>query len=461
MTSTLDVTQLREAMTGPVLLPGDPDYDGARLLFNGAIDRYPGLVARVAGPEDVAVALAFAQEWGLEVAVRGGGHGYWTAAAPEKCLMIDLGALNGVTVDPAGRRVRVGGGASLAELDAATQEHGLATPAGTVSHTGVGGLTLGGGFGWLTNGHGLSIDNLVSAEVVLANGRRVRASADEHPDLFWALRGGGGNFGVVTEFEFRLHPVDPMAHLALVFFPVERAEEAFRVGREVVLNLPRNAGGALAGLNAPPAPFVPAEYHFAPVVAVIVVGFGTAEEHAALLAPLRAAGPLFEMVAPTPYVGVQQMLDEGMPWGVHAYTKALYLNELSDDALDVLAEHLRRKSSPMTTLLMFPLTGAYGEVGEDDTAFGGSRSAQAAVVFDAFATDAAGLAADREWARSAWDATRPFAENAGAYVNTMAEFEEDRVRATYGPTKYDRLAGIKAVYDPGNLFHLNANIKPA
>jgi len=459
MTSTFDVTDLRSAMTGPVVLPGDADYDRSELIFNGAIDKTPAVIARCLSPADVAAALGHARAQGLDVAVRGGGHGFWGAAIPERGLMVDLSRMNSVTVDPVARRARVGGGAALADLDAATQQHGLAVPAGTISHTGVGGLTLGGGFGWLSNGHGLSIDNLESAQVVLADGRCVRAAADSHPDLFWALRGGGGNFGVVTEFEFRLHPVGPMVNVAMVFFEMDRAAQALRLGRDVVSALPRTAGGALAGLTAPPAPFVPPQHHFAPVVGVIVVGFGSAEEHAALIEPLRAAGPLFENVTPLPYVGVQQMLDESAPWGIHAYVKGLYLHELTDDAVDVVAGQIARRSSPMSQVLIFSLGGAYADAAEYATAFGGSRAARYALVLDAVAPDAASLAPDREWARTAWSAMRPFARDAGSYVNLMAEYDEGIVRASYG-TKYERLAAIKAEYDPGNVFHLNANIKP-
>jgi hypothetical protein len=238
-------------------------------------------------------------------------------------MTIDLSRLTEVVVDPVARRARCGGGATLAKLDAACQEHGLAVPAGTVSHTGVAGLTLGGGFGWLTPMAGLTIDNLISAEVVLVDGRIVRASAHECPDLFWALRGGGGNFGVVTEFEFQLHAVGPMVHLGMFFFELDRAEEAIRLGRKFFADGPRNAGGAMVGMNAPPAPFVPEEAHFAPGVALVVAGFGTADEHAALIASLREAGPLFEFVTPMPYVALQQMLDEGAPWGVHSLYQGL------------------------------------------------------------------------------------------------------------------------------------------
>jgi FAD/FMN-containing dehydrogenase len=288
MTRTIgSIDELRAALDGSVIVPGDPGYDEARTLWNADVERRPSVIARCASASDVAAALRFAQEAGLEVAVRGGGHSAYGASSCDDGLMIHLGGLNQVTVDPMARRARSGGGATLADIDAATQEHGLAVPLGGISHTGVGGLTLGGGFGYLTHMLGLSIDNLESAEVVLADGRIVRASAGEHPDLFWALRGGGGNFGVVTEFEFLLHPVGPIVHMSMFFWGLEQAAAALRLARDTCNGLPRNASGVIPCLNAPPAPFVPERYHFLPGVALTVVGFGSAEEHAALIASVR------------------------------------------------------------------------------------------------------------------------------------------------------------------------------
>lgn len=462
MTATIGegLDQLRATMEGPVFAPGDAGYDDARRLWNGEIDHRPAVVARCTSTADVVAALRYARAAGLEVGVRGGGHGYAGAAAPEGGFMIDLGPLNAVTVDPAARRARVGGGALLADMDAATQEHGLAVTGGTVSHTGVGGLTLGGGFGWLVRQFGLSCDNVVSVEVVLADGQVVRASADEHPDLHWAVRGGGGNFGVVTQFEFALHEVGPLAHVALLLFPLERGEELVRQMRDVVGGLPREFGAAIVGMNAPPAPFVPAELHFAPVVAAIVVGFGTADEHAAAIAPLQAAGPAVAMVSPMPYVAVQQMLNAGGPHGIHAYGKALYVDEVTDEAVATYVARVRAKRSPLSQMLFFRLGGAFSEVTDDASAFGGARSAGWVVVIDAFGADEAMLDPDRAWVHESWTAMRQFAPGGAEYVNLMGEYDEDRIRATYG-AKYDRLARIKAQYDPENVFHHNANIRPA
>ena len=457
MTATMS-----EDFQGVLLRPGDEGYDAARSVWNGGIDRRPALIARCQSPADVAAALAHAQRTGLEIGVRGGGHNYGGAAVPEGGLMIDLSGLDQVSVDPTTRRARCGGGATQAQLDTAAQAHGLAVTGGTISHTGVGGLTLGGGMGWLTRACGLAADNLVSAEVVLPDGRCVRAAADEHPDLLWALKGGGGNFGVVTEFEFQLYPVGPMVHLGMLFWELDRAAAGLRAARDLVTGLPRDAGAMIVAMNAPPAPFIAEQHHFTLGVALMVVGFSSAEEHAALVAPARAAlPPLFEFVTEIPYLALQQMLDESAPYGiVHAYNKSLYLDDLTDEAIDVVVERLPGKTSPMSLLPIFPLGGAFADVAEDATAFGGSRTARFVVNMDAIALDPATLAADREWVRALWEALRPLAAGSGSYVNFMTDYEEDRVRAAYGPAKYERLAAIKAQYDPGNVLHRNANIKP-
>lgn len=465
MTQTIDrdVTTLRAAMSGAVLLPGDEGYDEARSVWNGDIDRRPAVIARCTGPDDVAAALRYAQDAGLEVAVRGGGHGYWGAAIAEGGLVIDLGPIDHVVVDPDARRARVGGGAKLGQLDAATQAHGLAVPAGTVSHTGVGGLTLGGGWGWFSRMHGLTIDNLESAQVVLADGRCVTASATEHPDLFWGLRGGGGNFGVVTEFEFRLHPLSPVVPFAMLFVEQDRAVPALRAARDVVDGLDRTVSPGIACICAPPAPFVPTQHQGAPMVALILVGFGDPQVHAAAVAAAREAmQPLFEVVDPIPYVALQQMLDEGAAWGVRAYAKGLYLDDLPDSAIDALAEQLPRKRSPLSEVLMLPLAGGgFSDVADDDTAFGGSRSLRYVVAIECMAVDEESFAHDRQWVRDIWDAMRPAAVHDGAYVNLNAEFAGDSLRNTYGAAKFDRLRAIKGQYDPTNVFRHNANIPPA
>lgn len=453
----------RAAFTGQTLTPGDPEYDKSRAIWNGAIDRKPALIACCTTANQVANAIRFAREHELQIAVRGGGHSFAGNSVCEGGLMIHLGAMNDVVVDPVARRAVCGGGVTWADIDAATQAHGLATPGGFISHTGIAGLTLGGGIGWLTKTAGLSCDNLVAAEVVTADSRVVRASAEENPDLFWALRGGGGNFGVVTSFEFSLHPVGPLVNLGLFFFGLDNGSKALQFAREFVQTLPANATAFLAiGLSAPPAPFVPEQYRLLPGHALLVAGFGSAEEHLAAVAPIReAVTPLFELVTPIPYVALQQMFNDSAPWGTLGYEKALYLDELSDAAIAVIGEHVPKKSSALSFCPTFVLSGAYGTPGDADTAFGGSRTANFLFNIGATAPDREIYEADRAWARSFWDAMRPLATGPGGYVNFMVEADEVRVRASYGEAKYQRLARLKAEYDPGNIFRLNANIKPA
>jgi FAD/FMN-containing dehydrogenase len=458
--SALD--DFRETFTGQVIMPADSAYGAARVVWNAEIDRHPAMIARCLNTADVSAAVSFARQQGLEISVRGGAHNMSGSAVEDAGLMIDLSQLCEVTVNPAGRRARVGGGALLADMDAATQAHGLATPAGLVSHTGVGGLTLGGGMGWLTRKFGLAIDNLIAAEIVVADSRILRAAADENPELFWAIRGGGGNFGVVTSFEFQLHKVGPLIEFGLFFWGIDQGAEVLRIAREVIATLPRDLNAVIAGLNAPPAPFVPEQHQFRPGYALLITGFGSPEEHAAAAARIREAlPPLFEFVTPMPYVELQQLLDESNAWGLFGYEKGCYLAGLSDNAIAVISDQLPRKRSPLSNLLFYRLDGGYSEVADAETSFSGGRSPRYAIFIVALAATRELLTADRRWVRSFWEALRPYALGIGSYVNGMAEFEEDRVRAAYGAAKYQRLATIKADYDPENVFHHNANIKPA
>ena len=459
--SALDA--LRKGFTGDLLVSGDAGYDDARSLWNGDHDRRPALIARATSAEDVAAAITFARANALEIAVRGGGHSFAGHGVVDDGLMIDLSTMNSVSVDADARRVRCGGGATWADLDAATQEHGLAVPGGVVSHTGVAGLTLGGGIGWLSRKHGLSCDNLASARVVTADGNVVIASPAENADLHWALRGGGGNFGVVTEFEFELHPVGPLVNAGLFFWSVDAGADALSHIRAVIAGLPTDAGAQIIGVNAPPLPFIPEEHHFTPGYMLAIVGWGTPEEHAAMVEPARAdVPPLFEFITPIPYTMLQQMIDDSAPWGILAYEKACYLDDLTDGAINVIADQLPRKSSPMSILPIFALDGAYHDVADDSTAFGGSRASKWLVNIAASAPDRDLLATDRAWVRGFWEALQPYASGSGSYVNFIADTDdEERVRASYGAAKYDRLARIKAQYDPDNIFHKNANIKPA
>jgi FAD/FMN-containing dehydrogenase len=315
--------------------------------------------------------------------------------------------------------------------------------------------------GWLTRQAGLAIDNLESVEIVVADGRVLRASTEENPDLFWAVRGGGGNFGVVTEFEYRLHDVGPMIQFGFLFWEAERGREALRAIRDAVADLPRSCNVITGGLSAPPAPFVPAEHRFKTGFALMLAGFGNPDEHAEVVDRVRAAlPPLFDAVTPMPYTALNQMFDQANCWGQYYYEKSTRYAELTDDVIDVLVRHVTRRSSPMSVMLSYRLAGAYCEADPDATAFGGTRDPQYNTFIIAVAPDAEALAPDRGWARGLADALQPFALDAGTYVNGMTEQEEYRVRAAYG-AKYDRLAQLKAEYDPGNVFHRNINIKPA
>ena len=373
-------------------------------------------------------------------------------------LVVDLRALDRVDVDPRTRRAQVQGGALLGTVDAATQVHGLAVPAGVVSHTGIAGLTLGGGMGWLTRLGGLTIDRLVRAEVVLADGRVVHASADEHPDLFWALRGGGGNFGIVTEFEFDLVEVGPIIDFAMLFWPQEQARDALKVLRDRMHELPRSLNGIIAALDAPPAPFVPADQHGRRGCALLLAGFGDHDAHQHVVDTICAElPPAFTQMGPMPYVALQQLIDDANPWGFHYYDKSGYIAELTDPIIDIIATQGADRHSPLSVILLYRLDAAYCDVADNATAFGGGRTDRYTAFIIADCPDPTQLPAERTWARNLHETLRPHLLETGTYVNAVGADEPDRVRAAYGH-KYDRLLHIKTTYDPDNLFHHNANI---
>ncbi len=455
------MTELTRTLPGRVFTAADEGYEDvlSSAVWNGAIRRRPGAIAQPRTPAEVAEVLSVCRRHSADLTVRGGGHNFAGHAVADGEVMLDLRELDEIAIDAEARRVRCGAGTTWARLDAATAEHGLAVPGGFISHTGVAGLTLGGGMGWLTRWGGLSCDNLLSVELVTADGRVVTASAGENPDLFWALRGGGGNFGVATSFEFSAHPLNPMANLGLFFWRPQDAQGPLRLARDLIPDLPDELGGFIAGLSAPPAPFVPAEHQGMPGFAVAIVNWGSPEEHAEVVAPLREMKPLFELVTPIPHVALQQMFDEGAPWGILGYEKAIYLETLTDSVVDILIERLPLKESPLSFMPIFALSGAYARVPEQETAFGGSRTVRWTVNLVAIDTDDEMLVHDRAWVRDFWAALRPHANGAGAYINFLADEDEDRVRAAYGE-KYERLAAIKAKWDPENVFHHNANIQP-
>jgi FAD/FMN-containing dehydrogenase len=420
------------------------------------------VIAQCTSAGDVAGAIRFARQRRLEISVRGGAHNSAGTAVCDDGLMIDLRLLNEVTVDPRARRAWVGGGALLGDVDAATQRHGLAVPSGLISHTGVGGLTLGGGMGWLTRKFGLTIDNLASAEMVTADGQVLRVADDEHPGLFWAIRGGGGNFGVVTSFEFRLHEIDPTVQFGFFFWSLDQGPEALRLAREIVTAMPPEVNAVIGAVNAPPAPFIPSQHHFALGYALLLTGFGSGREHDQIVTQVRErVPPQFDLVTTMPYVELQQLLDEANAWGSCCYEKGIYLEDLADPVIDVLTGQIPRKNSLMSMLLLYRLDGAYSRVGDSETAFSGGRSPRYAAFIVGIAPDTDQLAADRGWVRSIWQVLQPHAiGNGGGYVNGTSEYSGDRVRASYGAAKYERLATIKAEYDPDNVFHLNGNIAP-
>ena len=447
---------LRAEVSGPVIGPGDAAFDEARRVWNADVVRDPAVIVRCRRTADVVAALHFARAVGVRATVRGGAHATGGHAVSDGDLMIDLSPMRDVVVDPVARRAHVGGGALLADLDAATQAHGLAVPAGMVSHTGVGGLTLGGGMGWLTRRHGLTVDNLLSAEVVTADGTIRTASAEDHPDLFWALRGGGGGFGVVTRFELALHPLPSPVDFGLFFFAADRGHHALRLARDVMADLPRDLHLVTVAMSAPPAPFVPDEHRGAPGWSLLLAGFGDADghdhgTHAAVVERIRAGAPDFERVAPMPYLALQQLIDEGgSAWGVHCYDKGAYLDGFTDAAVDVLVDGLVSKRSPLSIVSVYMLDEAYTEVADADTAFGGGRSPRLSVFVVGVSGDDGGLPAERSWVRALHAGLAVVGHGAAAYLNSETEPDEAALRATFG-WKYARLAEIRGRYDPVGL----------
>jgi FAD/FMN-containing dehydrogenase len=457
-TMTLQIPGFR----GEAIAPEDEGFETARAVWNGVVDRRPRLIARCSGTADVVAAVRFAREHDIEIAVRGGGHNVAGTAVCDDGIVIDLSAMNAVSVDPVGRVALVQGGALWGDVDHETQAFGLATTGGIVGHTGVGGLTLGGGIGWLMRKHGLTVDNLVEAEVVTAEGEIIRASAGDHPDLFWALRGGGGNFGVVTAFRFALHPVGPTVIAGPVFWAAEDTVEVLRFYREFVSGAPDELGNVIRLGTIPPLPVVSEELHYRPAIAVASCYAGPLEDGERAVAALREFGtPLVDLVGPTRYVDHQTGLDDTVPHGWHYYWKATNLTGLSDEVIDIVAEHAYRANSPRSYAAMFHLGGAVARVPRDATAYPG-RDAEHNIVIDAAwlpAEDDAVGPAERTWTREFLDALQP--HRAGVYVNFLdADDDKSRVREAYGEATYRRLAEVKAKYDPENVFHNNKNIQP-
>jgi len=455
----LAVDVFARTLRGELVPPGDPSYEQHRRVWNGSIDRRPGLIARCAGIADVRSAIRFAREQGLLVAVRGGGHSFPGYSVCDGGMVIDLSLMKGTRVDPDARTARVQAGVLLGELDSETREFGLAVTAGIVTHTGVAGLTLGGGLGWLQRKYGLTIDNLLSVDVVTADGEFVTASDTHNADLFWGLRGGGGNFGIATEFEFRLHPVGPDVFAGPIFWAMEDAPEVLRFYRDWIADCPDELMTIVVQRRAPDLPVIPRDLVGRHMIAVVACHVGTVDDGERILRPLKTFGrPLLDLCQPKPYLVHQSMFDPSYPHGWWYYVRACDVGELTDEVIDIMAEYGRRIVSPISSIGLWQMGGAVARVRDEDTAFNG-RGAGFTFNINGNSYTADGFDAEREWARDYWSALAPY--HSSVYVNFLMDEGKERVREAYGPAKYDRLTALKRRYDPDNVFRLNQNIPPA
>ena len=445
---------------GELLLPESPGYDVARRIWNGAIDRRPACIALCSGVADVVEAVRFARRRDLLVAVRSGGHGVGGHAVCDDGLVIDLSAMKGIRVDPAARTVTAEGGVQWGELDRETQLHGLATVGGIVTHTGIAGLTLGGGIGWLMRKYGATVDNLLSADLVTADGDVVTASEVRNPDLFWGIRGGGGNFGIVTSFEYRLHRVGPIVLAGPIFYPLEHAQEVLRFYRDFAAAAPDELTTIFELSVAQPLPFLPTEMHGKPIVMVGACYAGRAQEGLEVVRPLKEFGnPIADLLEPMPYLALQSMFDPFVPHGWHRYWKSVELPQLTDAGIDTLMEHASVQTSPRSYCIVFQLGGALSRVAETETAYGQRDAAYNVAINAVWTPDDTDGERHIAWARGFFGALEPHA-GGRVYVNFLGDEGPDRVRAAYGPQKYERLVELKRTYDPTNLFRLNQNIEP-
>ena len=449
---------LEAELRGRLVTVADADYDEARAVHNGMIDKRPAAIARCADVADVVAAVDHGRRSGLRVAVRGGGHNAGGLGVCDDGLVIDLAAMRGVWVDPVERTAMVQGGCTWGDVDHVTHAYGMATPSGIISTTGVGGLTLGGGIGHLTRRCGLAIDNLIWADVVMADGRVVRASEDENDDLFWALRGGGGNFGIVTTFKFKLHPIATV-HAGPILWPLEMAADAMRFYDDFMAQAPRELNGFFIYMTVPPAEPFPPELHMKKMCGVVWCHSGDAASLDELLEPVRRFGPpALDGVMEMPHPMIQSAFDPLYPKGLQWYWRADFVDKLTDDAIAAHVEHGSAMPTMLSSMHMYPIDGAVHDVEPDGTAFRFRRSRYAAVIVGVD-PDPAKAGELRQWAVDYYDATHPYGAG-GAYVNFMMEEGDERVRATYG-ANYARLAAIKGKYDPRNLFRVNQNIRPS
>lgn len=449
-------TQVRPDITGDVFRPGDSGYDEARAIYNAMIDKRPAVVARCKSVADVISALQSGKAAGLPIAVRGGGHNGPGFGTVDEGMVIDLGPMNRVNVDPDGRTVRAEGGATWGQVDAATHAHGLATPSGIISTTGVGGLTLGGGHGYLSRRHGLTIDNLLEAEMVLADGSMVTASESEHSDLFWAIRGGGGNFGIVTAFTFRLHPVSTVI-AGPTAWPASATSDVLRWYRDFMPAQDDDLYGFFATMTVPPVDTFPEAFHMHKACAIVWCYLGDPENADEAFAPVREAEPAFDGLHEAPYPALNSAFDGLYPKGLQWYWRGDFFREISDGAVDAHVEFTEQLPTMHSSMHLYPIDGAVNRVPKDATAWA-YRDVTYSQVIVGVDPDPANAEKIRRWTVDYWDATHPYSAG-GAYVNFMMDEGQDRVRATYGEN-YDRLSEIKAKYDPANVFRINQNIAP-
>jgi FAD/FMN-containing dehydrogenase len=451
------ISGLREDFDGELISPGDRSYDEARKVYNGMIDKRPALIARCASSGDVAAAVNLAREEDLVVAVRSGGHSVAGMSIAEDGILIDLSLMKEIDVDPEARTASAGAGVLWGEFDAATQEHDLHTPGGRVTTTGVGGFTTGGGYGWTSSKHGLTSDNLISAEVVTADGEVLTASADENPDLFWGIKGGGCNFGVVTKFEYRLHPLGPTVFAGLAAWPVEKAPEVIRGWRDYVDSAPDELSTAMVILTAPPEDFVPKEVQGKPIVGLAGMYVGDPADGEKAFEPLKDMQPDMDLIGPMPYTAFQALLDPGNQPGFRNYWRGEYLTELSDEAIDTYVEQAKEPLSPFNQIIVFRIGQGVKAAGDDDSAFS-HRDADYMIHPIAMWEDPADDERLIGWVRQFSEAMQPF-KSGGVYLNFTPE--SDRIRDAFGEDKYEKLVALKDKFDPENLFQHNQNIKPS
>ncbi|MGD8307142.1 MAG: FAD-binding oxidoreductase [Ignavibacteria bacterium] len=453
--------QFRKNLKGQLISSKDNDYEEARKVWNGMIDKHPLCIVRCNDEKDVVQAINFARSNNLEIATRGGGHNVAGFSTCDEGIVIDLSPMKKIEVDKASNKVRAQAGLTWGEFDKATQEQGLATTGGLVSSTGVAGFTLGGGFGWLVRKYGMTVDNLLSVEMILADGKRVSANSNENSDLYWAVRGGGGNFGIVTSFTFEVHPVGPLVYGGALFYPVSKAKEILHLYNKWILTIPDDLSTMVALLSAPPEHFVPKELVGTQMIVIALCYLGEKEEGDKLIKPLRDLSPAIDLAGPIPYVALQRMFDATAPKGIHAYWRTHHLRELSDNIIHSIVEQssLLKSLSPFSAVHIHHWEGAVSRVKDEETAFS-HRTAR-------FVMNIIGLWMPEDntekhisWVRRFFDAIKQFATGQ-AYLNFLADLGEDKVIAAYGKNKYEKLAELKNKYDPENLFHLNQNIKPS